>query len=251
MLADTGNGLTVLVMRKTLSALILTTALLTACSANEVAEDKPTDPANTTITDGEPSKMTAEDAEIFAGTCQVLASFQDGVNQGLADPAEVRAEIDKAVESSKNAPDEALRDAVAALGEIDSYEDAGFFDAYTKARTACAAWGASLSGSKPTQPANTTPTANPEQVAYGKTCGIMFNVITGYQNGEMTDDQAVEQVKSIETNIDDLSDEAAREALQDLVKWAETGEGTILDLFGTAATACQAISPGASAQNGG
>lgn len=250
MLADTRTGLTVPGMRKTLSALLLAVTFLTACSGNETP-DETTKPASPEAADGQPSKMTAEDAAIFAGTCQVLASFQDGVNEGLADPDQVRADIDKAVESSRNAPDAALRDAVAALGEIDSYEDDAFFEAYTKARTACAAWGASLSGSKPTQPADNAPTQDPAQVAYGKTCGIMFNVITGYQSGEITDEQAVEQVKAIETHIDDLEDEAARASLEDLVTWAKTGEGTILDLFGSAATACQAISPSSGNQNGG
>lgn len=239
-------------MRKLLPYVAATLMLLTACSGGSGPTPETT--ADTQVKPGQAGTLTEEDAKIFADTCQTLAKLETELEDGFADPAEMKTKIAASVEASKRSDDENVKAKLAALGAFESYEDSGFSEAYSAARQACAAWGAELGGTTPpsSNPGNqVSEEDNAVKIAHGKTCAVVFEAIRGYQDGSFTIEETEAKVKSIEEHISGLNNPAAEKALQDLVTWVDTDKGSLPDLMNAVVSGCSTVSGNANGPAGG
>jgi hypothetical protein len=221
--------------------------ILSACSGEKTTTPETTTPDTATpAADSSGGKLTEGDAKLWAGTCQALAALGPDMEDGLADPEKVKEEITKVAAIADQVTDEEVKKAISALSEFSSYEDSGFDEVYSAARQSCAIWGAKLGGIDPAKvPQNNAGSAdneaNPVRTAHGKTCGVVFEAIRQYQDGSVTLEETEAKVKGIEEYIEGLENPDAEKALQALVDWVDTDEGSLPDLMSAAIAACSAV----------
>jgi hypothetical protein len=225
-------------MRKLLVSVLVLGLGITACSAKEEGSGDQT----------EIETATGADWADGEKVCGPLRAIDEHIDGEIMNTDEIAKLIQQAIENLEGVNNKSVEDSIMALGDVEVQNSTEWFGLMGAARGACASWLAPAGTSQET-PVNSQDPAegsNPAQnqspaaglSAWRETCGVVLTIGKEVRDGAVDVDSVPGRLRELAPSLDGVSNPAAKETLESLVKAAEA-EQLDESLFLDAIAVCQ------------